>query len=462
MTRLGFEAIIGVNSPKEDDEMLFNRRDLTRILVPLFIEQILAVTIGMFDSMMVSSAGEAAVSGVALVDTVNILLSNIFAALATGGAVVCSQFLGRKDIVSARKSAKQLLYSVFAVSFIIMCFAIFFRKPLLSIIFGKVEADVMSNAVIYFLFTALSYPFLALFNGGAALFRSIGNSKISMIVSVVMNVVNVAGNAVLIYIFHLGAAGAAIATLISRILGAFIIIRLLLNKNTPIYIEKLFEFKPDFSIIKRILGIGIPNGLENGMFHFGKILTQSLISTFGTATIAANTVAVTVANFQYAIGGAVGLSLITIVGRCVGAGEKEQAKQYTKKLIVMEHIFIIFISVIVVLLSKVIIGAYNLSDEGSIIAFNLITFHSIFVSTIWPVAFTLPSTFRAASDVKYPMVVSVFSMWLFRVAFSYILANGFGMGIYGVWTAMMLDWIFRAILFVTHYIRGKWLTKYAE
>ena len=445
---------------KEDDKMLFNRRDLKRILIPLFIEQILAVTIGMFDSMMVSSAGEAAVSGVSLVDTLNILLSNIFSALATGGAVVCSQFLGGRDVVTARKSAKQLLYSIFAVSFLIMCFAVFFRTSLLSLIFGKVEREVMSNAVIYFLFTALSYPFLALFNGGAALFRSIGNSKISMIVSVIMNVVNVVGNAILIFIFHLGAAGAAIATLISRILGAFIIIKLLHNKNNLIYVEKLFKFKPDFSIIKRILSIGIPSGLENGMFQFGKILTQSLISTLGTATIAANAVAATVANFQYAIGTAVSLSLITIVGRCIGAGEKKQAKYYTKKLMGIEYLFIISISVIIILLSEFIIGAYNLSEEASVIAFNLNIFHSIFVSTVWPISFTLPNTFRAASDVKYTMVISIFSMWIFRVAFSYILANGFNMGIYGVWTAMMLDWVFRGTLFVIHYVRGKWMTKY--
>ncbi len=460
MTKHSFEAIISVKILKEDDKVLFNRRDLMRILVPLFIEQLLAVTIGMFDSMMVSSAGEAAVSGVSLVDTLNILLSNVFSALATGGAVVCSQFIGRKDINTARKSAKQLLYSVFTVSFIIMVFAVIFRSSLLSLIFGKVEADVMASANIYFLFTALSYPFLALYNGGAALFRSIGNSKVSMVVSVIMNAVNVAGNAVLIYIFHLGAAGAAIATLISRILGTFIIIKLLHNKDNSVYIEKLFRFKPDFTIIKRILGIGIPNGLENGMFQFGKILTQSLISTFGTATIAANAVAATVANFQYAIGTAVSLSLITIVGRCIGAGEKGQAKQYTKKLVGIEYLLIVFISVVFSLLSKTIIGMYNLSDESSIIAFNLIIFHSICVSTIWPVAFTLPNTFRAASDVKYPMIVSIFSMWLFRVAFSYILANGFNMGIYGVWTAMMLDWLFRGALFVIHFIRGKWLTKY--
>lgn len=253
--------------------MLFTRKDLTRIFLPLLLEQILAVTVGMFDSMMVSSAGEAAVSGVSLVDSINILLSNIFAALATGGAVVCSQFLGRRDHDSARTSAKQLYYVVFFVSSAIMAIALLFRSSLLSLIFGKIEADVMGHAQIYFLFTALSYPFLAVYNGGAAIFRAIGNSKISLYVSLGMNVVNIAGNAILIYGFGLGAAGAAIATLFSRILGAWVMLALSHNKANPIYVENLFRVRLNFPIIRNILHIGVPSGMENGMFQFGKLLT---------------------------------------------------------------------------------------------------------------------------------------------------------------------------------------------
>lgn len=440
--------------------MLFTRKDLTRILLPLLAEQILAVTVGMFDSMMVSSAGEAAVSGVSLVDSINLLLSNIFAALATGGAVVCSQFLGRKDYGAARTSAKQLYYVVFFVSTSIMAIALLFRTSLLSLIFGKIDADVMGHAKIYFLFTALSYPFLALYNGGAAVFRAMGNSKISLYVSLGMNAVNIAGNAILIYGFHLGAAGAAIATLFSRILGAWVMLALSHNKKNPIYVENLFRYRPDFPLIKNILHIGVPSGMENGMFQFGKLLTQSLVSTFGTAAIAANAVANTLASFEYAAGGAVGLTMITVIGRCVGAGEKEQAKQYVKKLLGVGYAVMFVVALLLTLFAKPIIGVYKLSAESSSLALTLILVHNIFAATIWPLAFTLPNSFRAASDVRYPMLVSVFSMWVFRVACSYILALGFDLGVLGVWIAMLIDWVFRTVLFVIRFVSSRWLTKY--
>ncbi|MBR5538720.1 MAG: MATE family efflux transporter [Clostridia bacterium] len=440
--------------------MLFSKKDMWRIIFPLFIEQILAVTIGLFDSMMVSNAGDAAVSGVSLVDSINILLSNVFAALATGGAVVCSQFLGSRDFKAARSSAKQLIYSSTFISIIIMAVALVFRAPILNLVFGKVSADVMENALIYFLFTALSYPFLAVYNSGAAIFRSMGNSKISMLVSLLMNAINVSGNAILIFIFDMGAAGAAIATLLSRIVGSVIMTVLLYNRENAIYIEKLLSYKPDYALIKKILGIGIPSGLENGMFQFGKILTQSVISTFTTAVIAANAIANTLASFVYAGGGAFSLATITIVGRCIGAGEETQAKQYTRRIIGTEYIAMLGITLFLTVFAEPIIGLYRLSDETNIIALELILIHNLMSVLIWPIAFTLPNSFRAASDVKFPLAVSVFSMWIFRVGCSYIFAYGLNMGALGVWVAMYVDWVFRTILFFVHFLRGKWVSKY--
>ncbi len=440
--------------------MLFSNKDLAKIVFPLFVEQLLAVTIGMLDSMMVSSVGEAAVSGVSLVDTVNLLLSYIFSALATGGTVICSQFLGRREYDNARNSAKQLLYSITCTAMIITTVVLIVRKPLLSLVFGKVGSDVMGHAQIYFLFTALSYPFLALYNGGAALFRSMGNSRVSMVASIIMNLLNVAGNAILIFVFHLGAAGAAISTLFSRIVGSAIMTGLLHNKNNIIFIEKLLSFRPDFKIIKSILGIGIPSGMENGMFQFGKILTQSLISTMGTAVIAANAVAGTMASFQYAVGGAISLTLVTVVGRCVGADEKGQAKKYVWKLMGVEYIALLAVALFLIVFGRPIISAYNLSDVSSEMTYNLIFLHSFFNITVWAIAFSLPNAFRAASDVRFTMVISIASMWIFRVGLSYVLAQCFGLGIYGVWYAMFADWLFRAMLFAIRFLSGKWLTKY--
>lgn len=440
--------------------LLFSKRDLFTIIAPLMIEQLLAVTIGMLDTVMVSSAGEAAISGVSLVDNVNILLVYLFSALSAGGSVVISQSIGKGDIKAANASAKQLIWVVFAVSFLITAVVVAFRKAFLGAIFGSVADDVMKNALIYFLFTALSYPFLGIYNSCAAIFRSMGNSKISMIASIVMNLVNFFGNALLIFGFHLGAAGAGIATLFSRIIGACFLMILLRNPHNMISVRDVFNYKPDFLIIKNICRIGIPNGLENGMFQFGKVLTQSLIATFGTAQIAANAVGSAITTFQYVPGAAVGLASITIVGRCIGAQEKEQAKKYAMRLVGITYCSIFVISLVSCIFVKPIVSMYNLSAKSMLIAIQMIISHSIMASIMHPFAFTLTHSFRAASDVKYSMVVAIVSMWTFRVGLSYVFAKYFNMGVMSVWYAMYCDWVVRTAFYMTRYFKGTWLTKY--
>ena len=447
---------------KTETNMLFSKQDIRKILFPLLVEQILAVALGMFDSMMVSSVGEAAVSGVSLVDSISILLINVFSALATGGAVVCSQFLGHKDTEGARSSAKQLYYAVFAVSSLLMTIALVFSSQILHLIFGKVEADVMAFAKTYFVITAISYPFLGLYNGGAALFRAMGNSKISLYVSLAMNLLNVGGNALLIYGFKLGVAGAAISTLAARIFGAAVMLILSHNRKNTIYVDNILRFRPSFPIIRRILRIGIPGGMENGMFQVGKLLTQSLVASLPTAIIAANSVANTLASFQYAAGGAVGLTLITVIGRCTGAGEKEQAKHYAKSLLFTAYKIMLITSVLLTIFPKPIIGLFELSTEATDAVLRLVLLHNLATVLIWPLAFTLPHCFRAASDVMFPMVTSIISMWVFRVVCSYIFVLYFHLGVYGVWLAMFCDWLFRGSMFFIRLISNKWLLKYSK
>lgn len=440
--------------------VLFSNRDLRKIIIPLMIERALDITIGMLDTVMVSSAGEAAVSGVSLVDTINLLLIYLFSAMAGGGAVVISQLLGSGDQRSARDAAKQLLYVVTSVSAVIALLTLCFRCTILDLVYGGITAEVMRNAQIYFLFTALSYPLLGIYNACAAIFRAAGNSRISMVVSVAMNLINVAGNALLIFGFHMGAAGAAIATLFSRVIGAGIMLALILNKKYPLYVENLLSFRPQWALIKRICWIGVPNGIENGMFQFGKVITQSIVSGFGTAQIAANAVANSLVTIQYIPGNAIGLAMITVVGRCIGAGEKQQAKHYAKKLLGITYVAIIVISVVMSIFAQPLVGVYHLSAESAPIAVWLLLLHSVCVSTIWPIAFTLPNSFRAASDVRYTMFLSIFSMWLFRVGLSFVFGVGLQMGVNGIWLAMMCDWVFRAIFFGIRYYQNRWLTKY--
>ncbi len=440
--------------------MLFTKKEIIRIFIPLLIEQFLTISIGMIDTVMVSSAGEAAISGVALVDTINYLIILVFGSLATGGAVIISQFIGKKDMENSVLASKHLVWVLFVVSVVLTFVSVFFRKAILDTVFGSIDDDVMSNALVYFEYTALSYPFFAVYGASSEIFRSMGNTKISLEVSVIQNVINVAGNAVLILGYGMGAKGAAVATLVSRIVGALVMMVCLHNRNNTIRIDNVLKIKYDFSIIKKICTIGIPNGLESGMFQFGKVITQSLVATLATAHIAANAAGNSIISIQCIIGNAVGITMITVVGRCVGAGEKDLARKYTVMLLKIQYLLMIILDVAMIIFAKQIVSWYNLSEEAFNITVMLLIMHSVLNCTIWPMSFTLPNAFKAANDVKYSMVVSIVSMWIARVGMSYVLCKGFDMGVMGIWYAMFIDCGVRAVIFTVRFKRGTWLTKY--
>lgn len=441
------------------EQKLFSREDLKRLIIPLVIEQTLAISIGLFDTLMVSSCGEAAVSGVSLVDSISVLLIQILSALATGGAVVCSQYIGKKMPERARISAGQLIFIMLVTSGAVMLLVLCSYRVLLRAIFGQIEADVMANAEIYFILSAISYPFLGVYNAGAALFRAIGNSKISMYTSLVMNVVNIGGNALLIFGFGLGVFGAGMATLVARVISALVMVVLLTRKENPLCIATPGCMKPQRDVIRKILQIGIPSGVENGMFQIGKLLVSSLTATFGTAAIAANAVANSVAGFANIPGSAIGLAMVTVVGRCIGAGEKKEAKYYSRKLLGLAYMGMTLTNITLFALVHPLVSCFALSDEADAIAVQLLVSFSVCAIAIWPLSFTLPNALRAAGDARYTMGVSVFSMWVFRVASSYFFAGTLGLGVLGVWIGMYVDWGFRSLLFVVRYQRGRWLEK---
>ena len=422
------------------ESLLFTREDLKKLIVPLIIEQALALSIGLFDTLMVSSCGEAAVSGVSLVDSISTLLIQILSALATGGAVVCSQYIGKKMPERAKLSAGQLMLIMLLSAGTVMVVILLSYRFLLRAIFGQIDADVMQNAEIYFIISAISYPFLGVYNAGAALFRAIGNSRVSMYTSLVMNVINIGGNAVLIFGLKMGVLGAALATLTARIVSALVMVVLLSEKDNPLCIATPGCMKPQRDVIGKILKIGIPSGVENGMFQIGKLLVSSLTATFGTAAIAANAVANSVAGFANIPGIAIGLAIVTVIGRCIGAG-------------------MVLADLALFVLVKPIIACFALSAEAARIATQLLVSFAICAALIWPLSFTLPNVLRAAGDAKYTMEVSVFSMWVFRVASSYFFAGTMGLGVLGVWIGMYVDWGFRTLLFVIRYRRGRWLEK---
>ncbi|MEY8320072.1 MATE family efflux transporter [Lachnospiraceae bacterium 46-61] len=443
-------------SIKMKQKELFSNKAIYQLIIPLIIEQILAVTVGMADVMMISVAGETAVSGVSLVDMINVLIINIFAALATGGAVVSAQFIGKKDRKQACSSAYQLLLITIIISVFVMMVMLLFKRSLLKLLFGEIEPDVMKNAIIYLNITAVSYPFLAIYNSCAALFRSMGNSRVSMALSFLMNVINIGGNAFFIFYMHLGIAGVAIPSLIARFLASIIILYLICNSKNQIYIEPKLKIKLDSTMIKKILHIGIPNGLENGLFQLGRVLVVGIIASFGTVQIAANAVANNIDSMGCIPGQAISLAMITVVGQCVGAGDYKQSEQYTKKLMKISYAFTSSINALIILVLPLLLAIYHLSDDTLKLAQILIWIHCGCAIFLWPASFTLPNALRAANDVKFTMITSIASMWIFRIMTSYILGKFMGMGAIGVWIGMILDWIFRVICFIWRYCSGKW------
>lgn len=444
-----------MNGKEDKTELLFSNKELKKLIIPLFFEQLLALTVGMVDTMMISSAGEAAVSGVSLVDMFNNLIISVLAALATGGAVVTSQFLGANRREDACRSARQLIYSAVLITIGITVLIVLLHQGILSLFFGEIEQDVFRNAVIYLLISAISFPFLALYNSCAALFRSMGNAQITLKVSVLMNIINVVGNAIGVYGLRMGVAGVAIPSLISRAVAGFILFVLLKNQKNLIYLPReRFCFEGD--VIKKIFYIGIPSGIENGIFQLGRVLVVSIIAKFGTEQIAANGVANGLDSMGCVVGHAMNLAMITVIGRCVGAGDGEQVKYYTRKLIGITYFFTAIINSTMLLNLHPILAIYGLGEETTQTAYILVMIHNGMGIFLWPLSFVLPNMLRACNDVRFTMITAIFSMFTFRIGFSYIIGVHMGYGAVGVWIAMVLDWIFRVICFVSRYLSGRW------
>ena len=437
---------------------LFSRRDLVRLIWPLMVEQLLAILVGMADTMMVSSAGEAAVSGVSLVDMINVLINAIFASLATGGAVVTAQLLGAERRREAQDSGVQLIWLAAMISVGITVLALVFRQGLLSLLFGSIEPDVMEASLTYLFITGLSFPALALYNSGAALFRVTGNSRVSMYVSVFVNLVNVVGNAVCVFGFKMGVAGVALPSLVSRTLGAAVILLLLRRPDSALTFRGA-PLRPNGALMKRILRIAIPSGVEGMMFQLGRLLVVSLISLFGTTQIAANAVANNLDGFGVVPGQAMALAIVTVVGRCVGAGDYDQAAWYTRKLVLFSTAVMAVWNGAILLTLPLWLGVYNISAAASGLASLLVWIHNGLAIPLWSISFVLPAGLRAASDVRFVMITGLASMWIFRIGTSWLLGLLCEWGAVGVWIGMILDWVCRDTAYMIRYVTGKWRGK---
>lgn len=440
------------------ENRLFSKKDLRKLIIPLILEQTLAITVGMADTMMISFAGEAAVSGVSLVDMFNNLIISVLAALATGGAVVTSQCIGAGRREEACRSARQLVFTEAAITIGISVLVLLFHRQILGLFFGQIEADVMQNAIIYLIISVFSFPLLAVYDSCAALYRSMGNAQITLKISLLMNVINVVGNAIGVYVLKLGVAGVAIPSLVSRGVAGVVLFTFLHNPDNLVFLTR-GKFKVDATIVKRILFIGIPSGIENGIFQLGRVLVVSIIAAFGTSQIAANGVANSLDSMGCIVGQAMSLAMITVIGRCVGAGEEGQVRYYTKKLLGETYFYTAVINSIILLLLPWILQIYGLGEETTRLSYILVMIHDGMAIFLWPASFVLPNMLRACNDVKYTMVVSIFSMITFRIGFSYLFGVHMGWMAVGVWAAMVIDWVFRVLCFVGRYLAGTWRKK---
>lgn len=437
---------------KQIDRPMFTGRQLFSLLWPLMAEQLLAVFVGMVDVLMVSSVGETAVSGVALVDSINILIIQILFGLTSGGAVVCARCAGNGDYRGASHSGAQMLTLTVSFAAVVSTLLLVSGRFLLRAIFGQIETAVMQNAYIYLNLTVLSFPFLAMYNSGAAIFRSAGNTRVSLVVSLIMNVLNIAGNALCIFGLKMGVEGVAIPTVISRGVAAMLILMWLQRPPSAFRIESAREFVPDWPVIRRICAIGIPSGMESGIFQFGKLTLQSLVSTMGTASIAAYAVASNLVTYLYLPGNALGAGMLTVVGQCVGANRMDEARAYAWRLVLINYCLLAVICSIMISGRHILVGWYNLSAESAGLAQGLVLIHAI-AMVIWPLAFLFPYYFRATGNAAKIMVIAIFSMWVFRVGLAHVYIRVLHMNVLGAWYAMFVDWIFRAIVFMLMYRR---------
>lgn len=435
---------------------MFSNKELRSMIITLFFEQLLVMLVGIVDTFAVSSCGEAAVSGVSLVNQFNTIFIYLFTALASGGAIIVSQYIGNKDEKRTVLSSSQLLMFSIVFSIILSILVLIFNKQLLGLLFGKVEADVMKACVTYLRISAYSYPALAIYNAGAALYRSMAKTKVTMYISFAANIINVVGNIIGVYVLKAGVAGVAYPSLISRVFSAIIITVLCFNKKLKAYYDSKDIFRFDGKMLKRILNIAIPNGVENGIFQLVKVALSSIVAMFGTYQIAANGVAQSIWSLAALVGSAMGPVFITVIGQCMGAKDVDQAKFYFSKLIKWSLVFSIVWNLLVLAITPFILQFYNLADETKHLIIILVIIHNIANTVVFPLSGPLSQGLRATGDVKFTMIVSIASTVGGRLVLSIILALGLHLGVIGIALAMCGDWTIRAIIFYYRYKSNAW------
>ena len=441
-------------------ETLFTRRQMHGIILPLIMEQVFMAAIGMFDVIMVSGIGEDAISAVSLVDFINQLINSVLTALSTGGVIVCSQYVGRKKLDAAKEAVQHLVLIVVLAGTALMAVALAGNRLILGLLYGSLEKSVMDNASVYFTLSGISYPFIALFCCSAAVMRALGYTKLSFHTSLTMNILNILMNGVFIFLLKWGVFGAGLASLLSRMIVSLLLFSMLFRKQDMLKLAPPLTWRLNKKTSSAILSLAIPTSLESSIFYIGRLLVQSVVTGFGTSAIAANAVSLTVTEFLHMPGAGIGIGMITIVGRCIGADEKKQARENASYLIRLAYILQGICCIASMILAPQILGLYNLTPQTLEIGVVMLVSHGVICGIFWPMGFTTANALKSAGDVKFTMTISTTSMWLCRVGGSYLLVRLFpALGVYNVWIAMYCDWILRAGVYFLRFRGEKWLDK---
>lgn len=435
---------------------MFTQKDLRRLIIPIFLDQLLLASVGIISTLLLSYAGEAAVSGVSLVEMINVLIISILLAVSTGGTVVLAQIIGSKQLELAQKAASQMLLLTLMVALGFVGLVLVFNQAILSVLFGSVEPDVMRAARIYFIISSLSYPFMALYNSSAGLFRAMGNSRIPMIGSMILNIASVLGFGIAIFGFKAGITGVAIASLSARIIAALFLLRLNFKPELIVSLDKKKLLTWDKDIIQRILKVALPNSVENGVTQLGRVFLASIIALFGTAQITANGIVNSLGAFTLSYSMALLFASVTVVGQCVGAKEYEQARFYAKKLMRQGQIVTLVLAVLSIIALPALLQIYTISEEARTMTYQVMLLHNIIAVLFWTPGFMLASSLRAAGDARFTMIVSLTAMFVFRIPAAYLFAVVLDFGVMGVMMAMGVDWCFRSIINQIRFKGNKW------
>ena len=455
-----FRRIIEPGKGIPEARQPYSTRDILKMMWPLLTEQFLQLVVGLADAMIGSHAGEAAISGISLVATIYAVFLFAFNALGVGGSVIISQYLGSGQEKKADETGAQLYRLSALFSIICMVITLIFGRTILHGLYWKVTPEVMQAAETYLYILSFSLPLNALYNAGAAIFKSNGLTRTTMYITVGINLINIVGDLLGVFVLHAGVAGVAWPTTISWGVAMAVITWLCMQKKAGKTTLRLSEvLRRDPVIEKQILSVAIPNVVENSLFQASKVVLAGVIATFGTTQLAANGIGQTIWNLSAMIGLAVGAVYTTVIGHTTGAGDMEASEYYLYKLTRITVVLSTLWNLALTLSLPLYMDFYSTTPEVRALVISTTVLHNIFTAFVSPLAQSMPCGFKAAGDVRYPMVTSLVCTCGIRVAFTFLLGVWLQMGLMGYMWAMCIDWSVKAVLMVIHAARGSWKNK---